>query len=108
MGLDQCNITMYNDSQSALQQAQNPVYHTRTKYIDIRYHTIRELVKEGEVELVKVHTKKNQLDTLMKVLSQDSFQMCLAWMGLKDKAEFIRTWEHQDGDCELRCGTPKP
>ena len=45
----------------------------RTKHIDIRYHRIKELVEEGEVELMKVHIKKNQFDALMKVLLRDSF-----------------------------------
>ena len=43
------------------------------KHIDIRYHRIRELVEEGEVELVKVHTKENPVDALTKVLPWDSF-----------------------------------
>ena len=43
------------------------------------------------MELVKVHTKENQLDALIKVLSRDSFQVCVAWMGLKNEAKFTRT-----------------
>ena len=43
------------------------------KHIDIRYHWIKEIVEEGEMELVKVHTKENPMDALMKVLPQDSF-----------------------------------
>ena len=53
--------------------AQNPIYHARTTHIDVRYHRIRELVEEGEVELMKVHTKENQSDALTKVLPRDSF-----------------------------------
>ena len=71
--------------------AQNLVYHVRTKYIDVRYHRIRELVEEGEVELMKIHTKENQSDALMKVLPRDSFQRCVAWMGLLRRDEFTRT-----------------
>ena len=84
-------VVLYSDNQSALQLAQNPVYHGRTKYIDVRYYRIRELMEEGEVKLVKVHTKENQSNALIEVLSRDSFQMCVEQMGLKDKAEFTRT-----------------
>ena len=49
------------------------VYHARMKHIDIRYHWIKEILEEGEMELVKVHTKENPMDALMKVLPQDSF-----------------------------------
>ena len=48
---------MHCDGQSSLLLAQNSIYHTRMKHIDIRYHQIRELMEEGEVELVNVHTK---------------------------------------------------
>ena len=45
---------MHCDSQSTLLLAQNSIYHVRMKYIDIKHHQIRELMEEGEVELVKV------------------------------------------------------
>ena len=48
--------------------AQNFIYHACTKHIDIRYHRIKELMEDGKVELVKVHTKENLTDALMKVL----------------------------------------
>ena len=75
---------MYCDSQSALLLAQNSVYHARMKHIDIRYHQIRDLMEEGEVELVKVHTKENPMDTLTKVLSRDNFQKCVVLMELAE------------------------
>ena len=65
-------------------------------------------MEEGEVKLVKVHTKENQSDALTKVFPKDSFQMCVSWVGLKGKANFTKTWEHQGGECELRCGTLMP
>ena len=74
----------------------------------MRYHRIRELVEKGEVELVKIHTKENQSDALTKVLPRDSFQMFVAQIGLKDKAKFTRTWEHQGGEYELKCGDLMP
>ena len=73
MRMEQNKIILFSDSQSALLLAQNPVYHECTKHIDMRYHRIRELVEEGEVELMKIHIKENQSDALMKVLPRDSF-----------------------------------
>ena len=90
MGLDQNVVWIYSDSQSALMLAQNAVYHARMKHIDIRYHRIRELVEEGEVELVKVHTKENPADALTKVLPRDSFQKCVSLMQLMDTAGVLR------------------
>ena len=49
-------MRVHCNSQSALLLAQNSIYHTRTKHIDIRYHRIRKLIEDDKVELVKVHT----------------------------------------------------
>nr|GEY06995.1 retrotransposon protein, putative, Ty1-copia subclass [Tanacetum cinerariifolium] len=40
-------VTMHYDSQNAIHLAKNQVYHAKTKYIDVRYHFIREILKEG-------------------------------------------------------------
>ena len=66
--MKQSMIVLYSDNQSALQLAQNQVYHARTKPIDLSYHRIKELVEKNEVELVKVHAKENQSDVLTKIL----------------------------------------
>ena len=38
LGIGQEEITIFCDSQSAIQLAKNQVYHTRKKHIDVRYH----------------------------------------------------------------------
>lgn len=107
MGLTQEAIRVHCDSQSALLLAQNSVYHARTKHIDIRYHRIRELVEDGEVELVKVHTKENPADALTKVLPRDSFQRCVELIRLMDRVELVEALGHQGGDCCDPGGVPK-
>jgi hypothetical protein len=42
------------------------VYHARTKYIDLKFHKIRELVATGELLLEKIHTSENAMDMLTK------------------------------------------
>ena len=39
------------DSMSAIYLARNQVYHARTKHIDVRYHFVREILEEGDIEL---------------------------------------------------------
>jgi len=46
----------------------NPVYHTRTKHIDIRYHFIQSLVTKGELALHFCGTNKQVSDILIKSL----------------------------------------
>ena len=44
MGLFVDPITLYMDSKSAICLAKNPLYHKRSKHIDIKFHWIREKV----------------------------------------------------------------
>ena len=60
------------------------------------------------MELVKVHTSKNPVDALTKVLSRNGFYKCMGLMGLLDKEELVKAMKYQDGDCRIRCNAPKP
>ena len=42
LGVVQEHVCIYSDSQSAIHLAKNPVYHLRTKHIDVRYHFVRD------------------------------------------------------------------
>jgi len=59
---------------SAIYLAKNQVYHARMKHIDVRFHFVREILKEGDVMLEKIHTKKNPTDMLTKVVSGAKFK----------------------------------
>nr|GEU77799.1 retrovirus-related Pol polyprotein from transposon TNT 1-94 [Tanacetum cinerariifolium] len=50
-------IPMYCNSKVAITISCNPVQHSRTKHIDVRYHFIKEKVKKGIVELFFVETE---------------------------------------------------
>ena len=63
--------TLYTDSNSALELAKNPVFHTRTKHIDIQYHYVRECVQNGLTRLIQVNTKGQLADALTKALPID-------------------------------------
>ena len=46
LGVSHKQISIYSDSQSAICLEKNPVFHVRTKHIDIRYHFVWELISE--------------------------------------------------------------
>ena len=56
--------TLYCDSQSAIMLAKNPVFHAKTKHIDVKYHFIRDMLEDKLLDLVKVHTDDNPADLL--------------------------------------------
>jgi len=58
---------------SAIYLAKKQVYHVRTKHIDVRFHLVREGLDESDIELQKIHTKKNPADMLIKIILEVKF-----------------------------------
>ena len=56
-GISQDTMVVYCDNSSAIVISKNPVQHSKTKNIDIRYHFIRDLVERKIVCLEYIPTK---------------------------------------------------
>nr|GEV83027.1 putative ribonuclease H-like domain-containing protein [Tanacetum cinerariifolium] len=67
-------IPMYCDSNASIAISCNPIQHSRTKHIDVRYHFIKEKVKKGIVELFFVGTKYQLADLFTKALPKERFK----------------------------------
>ncbi|GKB33301.1 retrovirus-related pol polyprotein from transposon TNT 1-94 [Tanacetum coccineum] len=61
----------------------NPIQHSHTKHIDVRYHFIIEQVKRGIVELYFVRIEYQLADLFTKALSQDRFQYLIKRLGMR-------------------------
>ncbi|XP_026420195.1 uncharacterized protein LOC113316190 [Papaver somniferum] len=59
---------LYCDNVSANSLATNPVFHARTKYIEIDYHFIRELVSSGFIQVSYVSSANQLADLFTKGL----------------------------------------
>ena len=59
-------VTLNVDNQGAIALAKNPVFHQRSKHIDIRYHYIRLEVENKNVILCYVPSEKNVADIFTK------------------------------------------
>ena len=62
--------------------AENPVYHSRTKYIGVDVHFVREKVENGEVEIRYVPTVEQVADVFTKGLARDRFELLCRKLGL--------------------------
>uniref|UniRef100_A0A2N9FVX0 Uncharacterized protein n=1 Tax=Fagus sylvatica TaxID=28930 RepID=A0A2N9FVX0_FAGSY len=66
--------TMWCDNTSAIALASNPVFHSRTKHIEVDYHFVRERVVRGDLSLLFISTDDQLADLFTKPLSTQRFQ----------------------------------
>ncbi|KAK4387628.1 Retrovirus-related Pol polyprotein from transposon TNT 1-94 [Sesamum angolense] len=66
--------TIYCDNKSAIAITKNPVQHSRTKHINIKYHSLREATTRGEIELKYCSTEEQLADIFTKALPQNKFE----------------------------------
>nr|GFB94074.1 ribonuclease H [Tanacetum cinerariifolium] len=76
-------IPMYCDSKAAIAISCNPVQHSCTKHIDVRYHLIKEKVKKGIIELLFVETEYQLTDLFTKALPVERFQYLVRQLGMR-------------------------
>jgi hypothetical protein len=74
LGLNCPKISIFEDNAGCIKLAKNPVFHKRTKHINIRYHFVREHVSDGSIELTWVPTSEMIADALTKPLAQPAFE----------------------------------
>ena len=64
---------LYCDNKSAIQLAQNPVHHSRSKHFDMKYHFIRDMVERRIVELRHISTLDNVADIFTRAIVKAHF-----------------------------------
>lgn len=60
--------TIYEDNKGSIDLSTNPVFHSRTKHIQVRYHAIWEYIENGEIRVQFIPTDKMLADNLAKGL----------------------------------------
>ncbi|XP_065219740.1 uncharacterized protein LOC135845199 [Planococcus citri] len=61
--------TLVCDNSSAMKVARNTMESRKTRHIDVSYHLTKEVIRNGEVELVKVKGEHNVADVFTKSLA---------------------------------------
>nr|GEW58503.1 uncharacterized mitochondrial protein AtMg00810-like [Tanacetum cinerariifolium] len=88
-------IPIYCDSKSAIAISCNPVQHSRTKHIAVRYHFIKEHVEKGTIELYFVKTDYQLADIFTKALPVDLFNYLVCRLG---NMSYLSDFEELNGD----------
>ncbi|GKE10643.1 hypothetical protein Tco_1414194 [Tanacetum coccineum] len=71
-GFNFMQIKIHVDNESAICVVKNPVYHSKTKHIEIQHHFIRDSYEKRLIEMVKIHTDYNVADLLTKAFDMTS------------------------------------
>ncbi|GJV66519.1 putative ribonuclease H-like domain-containing protein [Tanacetum coccineum] len=85
-GFNFMQTKIHVDNESAICVVKNPVYHSKTKHIEIRHHFIRDSYEKRLIEMVKIHTDYNVADLLTKAFDVTRFQFLIASIDKKELA----------------------
>lgn len=81
LGFDNlADIVLFNE---ALLLAENPVFHARSKHIDIRHHFIREALADKRLRISHVSSSDNTADMLTKSIPKSRLDKCIMLAGMR-------------------------
>nr|GEY80439.1 retrovirus-related Pol polyprotein from transposon TNT 1-94 [Tanacetum cinerariifolium] len=96
LGIELNTVAVNCDNQGAIHLSRNHVFHEMTKYINVHYHFIREVLEVKTVKVLKVGTEHNVADALTKVVPGLKLQHCLELLNLRSSnrvvGDRIPTW----------------
>ena len=69
------STTIYCDNQSCIKLSLNPVFHNRSKHIEIPYHYVRDMVEKDVIKLEYISIEDQIVDTLTKPLAKKKWSI---------------------------------
>jgi hypothetical protein len=81
-------VPLLCDNETAIRMADNPVEHSRTKNIVIRYHFLRDHQQRGDIEIAYVSTKEQLADIFTKPLDEKTFTKLRHELNILDSRNF--------------------
>jgi len=75
-------VVIYCDNISSILLVNNPIYHAKTKHIEVHYHFIREKVLTKEIDLIHVSTEDQVVDIFTKALGIDKLRKFRKMLGV--------------------------
>ncbi|GKE90215.1 putative ribonuclease H-like domain-containing protein [Tanacetum coccineum] len=89
-GFNFMNTEIHIDNESTICIVRNPVFHSKTKHIQIRHHFIRDCYEQRLINVVKVHTDDNVADLLTKGFDLARFNFLVRFDDLKKKLKRLK------------------
>ncbi|GJR80041.1 retrovirus-related pol polyprotein from transposon TNT 1-94 [Tanacetum coccineum] len=91
-GFNFMNTKIHIDNESTICIVKNPVYHSKTKHIEIRHHFIRDSYEKKLIRVEKIHTDFNVADLLTKAFDGPRFHFLVVNIGYTWIAWRIGAW----------------
>lgn len=76
-------VVIHCDNTSIVNMSNNPMMHSKTKHISIKYHFLRDKVAEKKIRLEYISTKENIANIFTKPLPKDSFEYLRGMLGVQ-------------------------
>ncbi|GJR42215.1 putative ribonuclease H-like domain-containing protein [Tanacetum coccineum] len=80
-GYNFMNTKIFINNESTICIVKNPMFHSKTKHIEIRHHFIRDSNEKKLIQMIKIHTDQNVADLLTKAFDVGRFQYLIARVG---------------------------
>ena len=82
--IENLQIIIYCDNMSSIYLANNPVFHARTKHIEVHYHFVREKVLSRDIEKHYVKIDMQVVDMFTKFLDSTRIKQFKEYINLQD------------------------
>ncbi|GKA43065.1 putative reverse transcriptase, RNA-dependent DNA polymerase [Tanacetum coccineum] len=81
-GYNFMNTKIFIDNESTIFIVKNPMFHSKTKHVEIRHHFIKDSNEKKLIQTIKIHTDQNVADLLTKAFDVGRFQYLIASIGM--------------------------
>ncbi|KAI3702330.1 hypothetical protein L6452_28065 [Arctium lappa] len=81
-GITFLHIPIFIDNNSAISIVHNPIKHSKTKHIEIRYHFIIDCNEKKLIQILKVHTSNQFVDLFTKAFDVGRFPFLVTSVGM--------------------------
>jgi hypothetical protein len=81
--------TIHCDNRSRVKLSQSPVFHDRSKHIEIKYHYIRDMVHRKTIHVQYLPTHEQIIDIFTKPLAKTKFEYFRERLGLVENASLV-------------------
>ena len=75
-------LSIADDNQACIKMTKNPGYKGRAKHIDIKFHFVKDLVKEGKLQVYHVSSEKMLADGFTKPMPRERHNNLIQQIGM--------------------------